>query len=167
MSGEQKKRKLKVSEIIGIILIGVIVFYAASVVNDYRGTLNGKVVTVEIKEGSSTADIATLLQEKGVIKKPFWFRLFSKLGGHDGKYLQGTFALQQKDGYVSVVKRLRNPHNELIRVTFPEGFELRQIVDRLEEAGLIVREEFYRAMETENFDYWFLKDLPERENRLD
>lgn len=163
----RKKRSLNFKGLLLAALVIFAVFGAASVLRDYRGSIGGDVVTVEIPAGSGTADIAEALRAKGVIKKPFWFRLASKLGGHDGTYQQGTFALRQQAGYEQVFEGLKNSQNELVRVTIPEGYELRQIADRLEEAGLIDRGRFYEAVEKGNFDYWFLRNLPKRENRLE
>ncbi len=145
-----------------------VLLYGASVISDCCGSYGGDTREVTIEAGSGTADIAKKLAENGIIKKPFWFRLFSKLGGHDGTYQQGTYTLQENAGYGELYKTLKNaPEAESVKITIPEGFELRQIADRLEEAGLIDREKFYDAVENGEFDYDFVKKIPKRENRLE
>lgn len=164
----KKKRKgVRVTTVISLFLLGVLLIYASSVLRDVKGRPGKNMVTITITEGSGTVQIAELLQEHGVIRYPFWFRVASKLGGYDGSYQQGSFILSEKAGYKEIFKGLKNPENVLIRVTIPEGFELRQIADRLEEQGLIDRKRFFEVVETTDFDYWFLKNLPKRENRLE
>ncbi|MBR5236155.1 MAG: endolytic transglycosylase MltG [Clostridia bacterium] len=167
---KKRKKKIKQYELwILIVLATVIALYAHSVWRDYRGHMGGATKEVVVETGNGTADIAQELVEKGIIKKPFWFRVMSKLGGHDGKYLQGVYTLPQNAGYKTIFKTLESGYSTagLVWVTIPEGYELRQIADKLEEAGLIDRAEFYKEVENGSFDYWFLKGLPERENRLE
>ncbi|MBE7035791.1 MAG: endolytic transglycosylase MltG [Ruminococcaceae bacterium] len=163
----KKSIGFKVLMMILVLLLIVFGWYISSVISDYKGNPGDKLVTVTIEEGSGTAEIAEVLKENGVIKYPFWFRLASKKNGYDGQFQQGSFVFSQKAGYETVFKGLMNPENVLVRVTIPEGFELRQIADRLEEQGLIDRERFFKVAEKTEFDYWFLKDLPKRENRLE
>ncbi|MBE7048050.1 MAG: endolytic transglycosylase MltG [Ruminococcaceae bacterium] len=163
---KQKKKKLDLWFMIVIAAAGL---YALTVWQDYCGAANGQRVEITIASGSGTADIAAVLAEQEVIQKPFWFRFFSKLQGHDGTFQQGVFYLQQKTGYEELYETLKHSQNqsEQVRVTIPEGYELRQIADVLEKEGLIDRERFYHVVEKGNFDYWFLKNLPKRENRLE
>ncbi len=167
MGKRRKKKKNKIATVFGLILAIAIVLYVGAIVSDYYGKIGGDAVTVEIAAGSGTQEIAMALKEKGVIGYPFWFRVASKLGGHDGSYQQGLFSLRKDAGYKAVFKGLKNPKNELVRVTIPEGYELRQIADKLEESGLVDRKRFFQAIERGNFDYWFLKNLPKRDNRLE
>jgi UPF0755 protein len=53
------------------------------------------------------------------------------------------------------------------RFTIPEGFELRQIAERLESEGLVNKDEFYAAIDKSKFDYAFVKDIPNRDNKLE
>ena len=161
----QKKSDKKIALLICLILV---LLYGGSVLSDYRGSSKGEPCEVTISEGSGTIQVAEALQEQGIIKKPFWFRVFSKLGGHDGDYQPGTFSLQTKTGYPELFKTLTQmPLSHFVTLTIPEGYELRQIADVLEEAGLIDRARFYDAVENGNFDYDFLRDVPRRENRLE
>ncbi|MBQ4518599.1 MAG: endolytic transglycosylase MltG [Clostridia bacterium] len=164
---KKKRKSVGMTAIISVFLLLVLSLSLSSVISDYKGKPGSDFVTVTVKEGIGTAQIADVLKENGIIRYPFWFRLASKLGGHDGSYLQGTFTMSRNAGYEAVFKGLKSPDNVLIRVTIPEGFELRQIADRLQEEGLIDRDRFFEVAEKTEFDYWFLKDLPKRENRLE
>ncbi len=160
-----------IKKIILLVLIIFVVFFllsVCSVLSDYYGSSKGEPRMVTVVAGSGTAQIATVLEEQDVIKKPFWFRVFSKLGGYDSKYQPGNFILHENAGYREIFKMLtKPPKSQFVTVTIPEGFELRQIADKLEQEGLIDRDRFYEAVENGQFDYDFLKDIPQRENRLE
>ncbi len=164
---KRKKKKNQRSYFFLIVLL-LILLYGGSVLHDYKGALDGEIQQVTIAAGSGTGEIAETLKENGMIRHTFWFRFFSKLGGHDSQYKQGTFSLRKQSGYDTYFETLKKaPVTEGVKVTIPEGFELRQIADRLEEAGLINRERFFEAVNKGNFDYDFIRKIPERENRLE
>lgn len=158
---------------LGFIVIAVLavccliggLWYADYVPNDILVTDK----TITISAGETTSQIADQLQAANVIRYPFFFRLVSRFGGHDGQYKEGTYLLNGSMGYDRIIKIIKGEvkNGATVKVTFPEGFEFRQIVDRLESEGLIDRDEFIEAASTHVFDYPFLKDLPERENRLE
>lgn len=165
----KRKAKKNKGRFFGCLIAVALVLYAVTVVCDITGVSGGQMTGITIEAGSGTADIAQILKQNGVIRHPTWFRLFSLWGNHDGTYQQGSFALRQKSGYAAIIQTLQSPPNQTdsVRVTIPEGFELRQIADRLEEAGLIDRKVFYNLVENGSFDYDFIKTLPKRENRLE
>ncbi len=163
----KKKRKQQKRTAL-LILALLILAYGGSVMMDIFGNENGNRHQVIISPGAGTADIARALSEEDVIRHPLWFRIFSKLGGHDGTFQHGTYTLYEGASYNTLFTFLKHaPSPEAVTVTIPEGFELRQIADRLEEKGLIDREEFYDAVENAEFNYEFLKGIPKRENRLE
>ncbi len=54
-----------------------------------------------------------------------------------------------------------------VKVTIPEGFELKQIAARLEEKGLVQADKFLEVASTTIFDYPFLVDSPAGVNHLE
>ena len=170
-----KRQKKKKKNIIGILFVAVILVWLGATGfswwRDYspHPVDSATISAVTIKQGATTAQIAQTLKENNIIKKPFFFRLVSKFGGHDGTYQQGEFELKTGMGYEEIFKALKgigkNPNS--VKITIPEGYELRQIADKLEEAGLINKTVFFDLIENEPFDYDFVRALPKRENRLE
>lgn len=170
MMKQKKKTKNKLGGKVWLsVLLALVIVYAFSVATDYRGRANGVSREVTVASGAGTAAIAESLQEAGIIEKPFWFRLFSKLGGHDGTFQQGVFLLEEHMGYQKIFTALKQStgYGESVRMTIPEGMEIRQIVDKLAEKGLVDKERFLEQVEHGLFDYDFLRGLPKRENRLE
>ena len=129
----------------------------------------GEKVQVTIPEGASTEQIAQILKQKNLIKYPILFRAVSAVNRNDGTYQQGLHTLDTAMEYLDIMKTLQRTViiRETTRFTIIEGHEIRHIIDVLESQQLIDREKFIDVMENGEFDYPFLKDLPQRENRLE
>ncbi len=172
----KKRKKNRVGFFISLAVIAAAVIGGSALMKDYSGSLTNRMISfadtceVTVAAGASTAQIAKELKSKGVVRYPLFFRIVSKLGGHDSQYKQGTFLLPEAAGYQAIFNCLSDPANgqaNNIRVTIPEGFEFRQIADRFAEKGLVDKNAFYAAAENAEFDYDFIKDIPKRKNRLE
>jgi UPF0755 protein len=133
-------------------------------------------IDVEIPMGSNTQDIAEVLHEMKIIKQPKIFRLLSKFNGYDGRYKSGIHRIAKGynynslKGYDDLMRILvDNPvSNPTISVTIPEGFTYGQIINLFVEKGLTTKEDFNKLAEETEFDYEFLKGIPEgRKPRLE
>lgn len=125
-----------------------------------------KGITVEIPRGAGTETIANLLKEKGIIKYPYLFKILSMVNGYDGTYQSGTHIVSSDLKYEDIMRVLSSKPVS-IKVTIPEGYTFDQIVEVLSKNKLINADEFRKVANTGKFDYEFLKDLPEREDRLE
>lgn len=126
----------------------------------------GEGIYVEIPRGAGTSAIAEILKEKGIIKNTYIFRLLSMINGYDSLYRSGTHILSDKLSYEDVMRVLSsNPIT--VKVTIPEGYNVKQIAEVLEKKGLADEDKFFDALSSGQFDYKFLKDLPKRDNRLE
>lgn len=123
-------------------------------------------IEITIPRGSSTSDIAKILKENGIIKWPTLFVLQSKINGYDGTYMSGKHIVSKDLNYDELMRVLSsNPVS--VNVTIPETFYLDQVLNLLSEKKLIDKESFIKSMNTEKFDYDFIAQIPERENRLE
>lgn len=118
---------------------------------------SGKKSYINITAGESTTDIADDLRGKGIIKSTLAFKIFSKYYNYDGKYKTGSFLVNTDNGYEGIMKILsgNNTNSGLIKVTFPEGFTVKEIASRLSQMGLANYDKFLKAANG-NYDYPFL-----------
>lgn len=124
-----------------------------------------KPVDIEIPVGSSTQQIASILQENGIIEHPICFRIFSKLTGSDGKYQQGAFTLTADMGYSTVVDTLQTmTPRETVIVTIPEGYTVDEIAQTLADASVCEKEDFYEAVISAAYEYDFVQAIPTAED---
>ncbi len=100
---------------------------------------------IEIPVGYSTARIASILHEEGLIKNAFLFRFLSKYKGYDELLKAGKYELSDSMSMQEILLELQKGilPKEGIRFTIPEGFTIEQIGLRLEEEGLFNKEVFW------------------------
>ena len=177
-SGQRRRKKrhltgLAKGVIIGVIalVIGIASFnFMNGIMNPSEEEMNlsGTTVSVTIPEGSGTEDIANILKEQKLISSVFGFKLTSKLEGFDGTYKHGTYNVDTGMTKRQIMELLQSGKVAMdLKVTVPEGYTVKQIAEKVEEEGICTAEEFINEVNNGEFNYEFLKDLPEREYRLE
>lgn len=147
----------------GIIVI-LIMFIFADILG-IGGSKNN--IDIKVENGAGASVIAEKLKKADIISYKAIFKIYSRLTG-EHIYQMGTHKLNPSMSYKEIIRNLQSvPENDEVQVLIPEGYELRQIADVLEENGLINREVFMSEVETGNFDYEFIKNIPNRNNRLE
>ena len=166
---KKKKRKITFfSVIIAIMLITFAVIIAGSVGiyqiwQEYSHTDCGeKSVTVTIPTGVSGAEIAKILKENKVINNELAFKFKLKNSPYKNELKSGTFILKENMPYNDIIDILRKaPMEEGVSVTIPEGYSAEMIAALFEEKGFCTSEEFLKELEKGEFDYEFIKDIPD------
>jgi len=122
---------------------------------------NAKDIQIEIPEGAYLSEIANILYKKGIIKYPDKFIEFAIEEGNSNKYKYGAFYLNVNMSYEEISKKLQEVGEALnsVKITIPEGYELRQIIDICVENGIGTKEGFNNTILNTKFDYWFLEGL--------
>ena len=91
----------------------------------------GAQVQVTVPKGSSTTEIAGILETRGVISSATIFRYYVRVKG-EGGFRAGDYTLRRHQPYTEIIAALRKgPAVTLDRVTIPEGFTLEQIAGRI------------------------------------
>lgn len=145
---------VSVSAIItGVIVTGVV---------DYLGHGTSSDHTIEIKKGSSTADIADVLKDNGIISSKLIFRAFSKLKKYDGTFNYGVYTIKDDASYDAICLKLQEVGNsaESVDVRIPEGATIDKIAKILEKKKVCTRSEFIDAVQNGVYDYDFINDIP-------
>ena len=135
---------------------------------DIKGDTEGA-VTVVIKSGDSTSDIADKLYEQGLITNKFLFSIISKLNGFDGAYVAGTHYLLRGFSYDELMYFL-TLEPATVKVTIPEGSTYYEIKQILHKAGLNFDDaEFDKCMNSPNLfvDYEFVSQIEIKEGVRD
>lgn len=164
----QKNKRMLTRAAISIAVAATVIFggyfYA-----DYIPKGQGETVVITIPKGSGTVRIASELKKNNLINSEGFYRVMSKLRGIDGKYNFGKYEIKRGSGYEKIFKILTQPSTNIdaVRVTIPEGYEIYKIADLLEEKGLIDKDKFYYLVDYGNFDYDFVKEIPQRPSRLE
>ncbi len=159
---------------VAIILISAVISYNY-VIKNYLDTSTDKPVVVNeneglefvIERGASTNEIVNNLVKQGLVKNETIFRLLSKVNGYDGTYKSGTHIVSKSLSYDELMRVLSSAPATR-SVTIPEGKTFSQIVEILYDKKIIKdKKQFISIANTDTFDYDFLKDIPQRDNRLE
>ena len=112
-----------------------------------------EVVTVEIPEGSGTGAIGSILEENGLVKSAFSFKLKSRIDGNDGEYKAGSYELSPSMTLEEIMDIIIEGKQQTLTLTIPEGFTLNQIAEKVEEAGCCTADDFLQEAQNGDFDF--------------
>lgn len=153
-----------------LIAAGVLLLIGA-IVGLYRWGLGapggGKTVVLTVPRGATTGWVAEKLYQAGIIRSPLTFCLHARMHNLDKRIVHGTFRFTSDLSVPEVLKFLTGSGRVVKRFTIPEGLTLREVASRLEEQGIVGREEFLQEAATGRFDYAFLKEVLPGPNRLE
>lgn len=157
------KYKYKILIILLILIITIPIFLYKSGLEPKNKEKGKETIRIELPLGSSVDGIANQLEQNGVIKSAWVFKIYSKLQDIGSKYRAGIYYLDSGMSIEEITEIIQHGKGfvEIIRFTIPEGYEVRMIVDKLVELGLGESEKYYEIINDHEFDYDFLKDLPE------
>ena len=134
-----------------------------------RGAI--ETATVEVTAEDSLGDVAEKLQEAGLIKYKWFFKLFAAFSNADEKIGIGTYELNTDMDYRALIVGMHSSSGNLnadtVTVTIPEGYTVRQTIALLAEKGVNTQEALTEAAHTGNFNYDFIDKDSEDISRLE
>lgn len=165
-----RKLKINLTAVIVIFISAVLVcstllsIYIMSCANDVLAIKNStEIVTVTIPEDASTTQIVKILKQNGLIKHRVFCTVFAGIRFFGDDYLNGIYYVNSKMGLEGMIRQFQETPTsaQTVTLTFPEGWTVEQIIDRLDEADVCDKEILYKTLNEVSFDYDFLKDIPD------
>ncbi|MGZ9584800.1 endolytic transglycosylase MltG [Paenibacillus marinisediminis] len=107
-------------------------------------------VRVEIERGSVISTIANQLETNGIIQNSLLFQGYLKYHKEGSKFQAGTYDFKPGMTYDEIIAKLNAGDvvkEEMVRFTIPEGYTVEQIADKLNEEGIVTKDEFLKAAE--------------------
>ncbi len=103
--------------------------------------------------------VADKLKEQGIIKYKWLFKLFGAVYNADEKIDPGTYELKAVYDYKALVKKMTSGSGAMVtkKITFPEGYTMRQIFKKLDSEGVCDYDELMDAATNATFNYSFLE----------
>ncbi len=152
---------------------------ALSFINDILvlGGSTGTSVLVEIPEGAEYEEVFDVLKDKGLIKQPFITNLFCKFRNYHEvqvrdengnlvtkriKYEPGPYYLDTDAGVEKMLETIMvrgNVAKDTIRLTFPEGWSIAQIFQKIEKYGVCEADKLYANLDFIGEQYGFLSKI--------
>ena len=125
---------------------------------------------VEIPENASTGEVARILKKADIIKHPILFRMFVGMTTDNVKYIPGEHEPNASLDYRALLRSLtrRSASRDTVRVTIPEGYNVKQIVEVMVENGVCDKEALEEVLKNHDFENDLFKDFKTGElNRLE
>ncbi len=156
----------------------VIAYFGIIISNDvFAFVKEDDETTVTIPEYMTTGELADILYEEGIIKYPFVFKIYC--GRNDNgklEFVPGEYTVNANTSYDKLFTMFqKSTKRETVRIAFPEGLTVDEIIDLLVENGVGTRDGFVEVINEYDFlgagyEYPFLEQLvitPERHYRLE
>lgn len=147
-------------------VIGTSVFLAIVIwnsVRDFTGLGKSDVpVEIELTEKTTVDQVVAMLEQKDLIEEPWLFRMYLKIAKAENTWKTGVYTMKANGGYQGLKYQFQfGGEREVVKVTFPEGFTVLQMAERLEKNGVCSKSEFLRAVNQVDYskDYDFIAAL--------
>ena len=115
-------------------------------------------VSITIPDGSTGAQIATLLRDKDLISSTDAFSFYLRQQGLSSKLKAGRFIFQENHDLEEIVDILVEGQASEFAVTLLEGWTAKQIAQKLESEELTTVDDFMKCLEDCDFDLSFLPE---------
>lgn len=154
--------------IIAIVTVSVaLAVFAISCANDvFAFVKEERTVEVVIPDYVTSDELSEILGEAGAINYPWLFRLYCDLKDVDVspayKFQSGSYTISTAMNYDTLMLSfVQTTSLTTVRITFPEGATVDEIIALFEANGCSTREKFLECMETYDFtiNYDFLSDI--------
>jgi len=186
---EEKKAvraSMRSTLVLALIYIGVVVsisallsFFGIRWANDVFALVKDEVVaTVTIPENATIAEVASILDDCGLIEYPSVFRMYIGFKNRDADpplaFKAGEYELKSTLNYDQIVSMIKNRRSRtIVTITIPEGYTVDEIINLFTSQGIGTREGFVDAINNFPYDYTFMEKLnaielsPNRRYRLE
>lgn len=188
----RKKKNKKITSIQSAalaVLIVVIVFISAFLIRiPIMGCINDILAIdvsntdfrVVLDKDMNVYEVIDELSKKDLINNPLFCKIFAKITGLDERtdasgnkkvlmYPAGTYFLNSSMGVEGMLLEIRSNGvvSNTVKVTFPEGFTIEQIVEKLDDSGVCSAESLYKVMVSDEIfnQYDFLAGITEKSLR--
>jgi UPF0755 protein len=132
----------------GLLLAGLFIYVAADLYFYSKKPIlrsDRRQIIITVTPGQNFNTIVDDLSHYHLINFPLKFKLIARLKKYDRKIMAGEYALSSSMTPVAILETLTNGKVRLHRLSIPEGFNIKQIAQRVESSGFCGKEGFTKA----------------------
>lgn len=166
---------MKISKNLRIILVLVIIFLVlalgftifVSLELNKSVSRDQNKVSFLVKEGNGVSDIALNLQNQGLVRSGFVFRLYIAWRGAANYIQAGEYQLSSSMTTKEIANILISGKIKEFKITIPEGWNLKEIASYLEKENIVKSQDFLIGVSNLSKykkDYDFLSSIPNDKN---
>lgn len=166
--------KNKVTWIVLLVCIAAAIIlstYTISCMNDvFAVKRDSEPVTINIPVEANTKTVLKILQQEDLIQHRHFCAVFAKIMGFkDDNYLTGVYYVSASMGVEKMLITFKQPTTtgETVTLTFPEGYTVDQIVQKLEKYEVCSAAVLYQTMRDVDFskEFSFIASMDNKEAR--
>ena len=168
---KEKLMRLAVYFLIVAVTSTILCIYGIGCINDVLAIdKRDHSCEVTVSAGATDSDVIDILKENKLIKNKGFCKLFIKIFHDDDKYVSGSYTLNSDWGIEKMLSTMQGSANtyETITLTFPEGYTIDQIAEKLEANNVCTASSFIKTMQSVDFstEYAFLKNQADKDLRF-
>lgn len=118
---------------------------------------------ITIEQGDEFIDVYRKLEQGGFVKQKLLCYAFLMYRNYQTvKYEPGVYYLESNDGLEYNIETMmvkRSGSKDTVRLTFPEGWTIAQIFEKIEKYGVCTAEKLYANLDSVSDQYSFMKDI--------
>ncbi len=102
----------------------------------------GKVIIVEIEPGMAAVSIGELLAKKQVVDSAKRFAAQARSQNYENSLQAGEYEFVSGEPYKDILEKISKGETRKIKIVVPEGYNIKQIANLLEENSLVKKDDF-------------------------
>lgn len=185
---KQKLDRTKTSLVVCacLIFIAVVTIILSTValetVNDILAINKDKseTVSVEIPENAGFDEVYDILADNGLVKQKLVVKLFCKFRNYDRYYSEkqekyidvqyepGVYYFETSDGIETMLEQIKvssTVSKDTVRITFPEGWTIAQIFEKIEKYNVCTAEKLYANLDIVGEQFEFYENIKSNSGR--
>ena len=167
------RKSLKSKVIIIIVFIALVILTILGVFT-FKYTQNkdkpfnttSKVFDIKVNNGEYLYAVLGELENKGIINNTFLTKIYLKLNSSQSDIRPGTYEVPSNISLEDFINMLDEGKVATYKVTFPEGFTIDKMADRLQSEGIMKSDVFIKAVKNYPLPS-YIKANPERRYNLE
>ncbi len=154
-----------------VVTSAILCFYGIRCINDVLALkVEDESVEVTVQEGMTDEEVLKILKEKDLIKNRMFCQIFLKIFDQNGEYISGVYTLSPSMGVEKMIATMKTDfkNSETVSLTFPEGWTIQQIAEKLEANEVCTASSFISTLQDVDFssEYDFIESIPDKEKRF-
>jgi len=151
--------------IVAVLTFSIFISYAGIIIaNDAFAFVKAdEEIRVTIPELMTTSELADILHEEGAIKYPFIFKIYCGRNAKDVEFVAGEYVINANSSYDELFATFKkSTKRETVRVSFPEGSTIDEMIALLVENGVGCADGFREVINNYDFsayEYGFLEGV--------
>ncbi len=166
---------IKLAIIIGV--SAILCIYGIGCINDVLA-LDVEDISKEVRveQGMTDSDVINILKDEDLIHNKLFCKLFIKFmnltddSSKEKTYISGVYTLSPKYGVEKMLSTMKTDYrnSETVKLTFPEGWTIQEIAEKLEANDVCTASSFISTVQTIDFsaEYDFIKKIPDKDKRF-